>query len=85
MHSDATTTSSAENAIQAEAKAENARQVSALLAWADSRQQAEHIRALVSITMGHLSQHATLATREHSAQWQDWALGLADGTTVPVK
>ena len=75
----------AQHAIQAEAKAENARQVASLSAWADSSQQAEHIRALVAITMAHLTQHATPATREHATQWHAWALGLADGIEVPAK
>ncbi len=75
----------AQHAIQAEAKAESAQQVASLSAWADSGQQAEHIRGLVAITMAHLSQHASPATREHATQWQAWALGLADGIEVPAK
>lgn len=75
----------AQHAIQADAKAENARQVASLSAWADSGQQAEHIRGLVAITMAHLSQDATPSTRENAAQWQAWALGLADGIEVPAK
>lgn len=74
----------AQHAVQAEAKAESARQVASLSAWASKGQQAEHIRGLVAITMAHLSEHATPSTRENAAQWQTWALGLADGIEVPA-
>ena len=74
----------ARHAIQTEAKATNARQVAALSAWADSGQQAEHIRGLVATTMAYLAPHASAATREDAAQWQAWALGLADGLDAAV-
>lgn len=75
----------AQHAIQAHAMAESATQVASLSAWADSSQQAEHIRGLVAVTMAHLSEHATPSTRENAAQWQAWALGLADSIEAPAK
>lgn len=75
----------AQQAIGADAKAENARQVAALTAWADSSQQAEHIRGIVATTMAQLSAHASPATLANATQWQSWALGLADGIEVPAK
>lgn len=45
---------------------------------------AEHIRGMVAATMGNLSIQATDATRHDALQWQDWALGVADGLALPV-
>lgn len=73
------------HAIQAEIKAESARQVALLSACASNGQQAEHIRGLVAITMAHLSLDASPATLENTTQWQAWALGLADSIEVPRK
>jgi hypothetical protein len=41
---------------------------------------AEHIRGMVAATMGTLSADASDATRDDAAHWQQWALGVADGT-----
>jgi hypothetical protein len=72
----------AERAIGAEAKAENARQIASLSSFASGGQQAEHIRGLVAITMAHLSKQASPATLENATQWQTWALGQANGIEV---
>ena len=45
---------------------------------------AEHIRGMVAATMGTLSVHASDATRNDAAQWQQWALGVANGLALPV-
>ena len=73
----------AQHAVQAEAMAENLRQLTSIAAWANRAQQVEHIRSLVAITMAHLSVHASPATRENATHWQTWALGVADGIETP--
>jgi hypothetical protein len=45
---------------------------------ADSSQQAAYIRGVVAMTIAHLAADATAATRDSTAQWQQWALGLND-------
>lgn len=68
-----------EHAIKAEAKQENTRQIAELSDGANEVQQAEHIRGMVAVTMANLSINASGATRENAGQWQEWALGAADG------
>jgi hypothetical protein len=45
---------------------------------------AEHIRGMVAATMGNLSTQASDATRNEAQQWQQWALGVADGLEMPL-
>ena len=74
------------HAISEQAKTENLALVAALSADANDTQIAEHIRAMVALTIGHLSVDAPATTRNHAAQWQAWALGVANGAvqTVPA-
>jgi hypothetical protein len=76
----------ARQAITGPAKAENLRRVAELSDGADEAQVAAHIRGMVAATMGHLSVDAPAITRADAEQWQDWALGVADGVaqTVPA-
>ena len=77
----------AEAALQATtgpAKAENLRRVAELSEGAEEAHVAEHIRGMVAATMGHLSADAPAITRNNAEQWQDWALGVADGVTQTV-
>ena len=73
-------------AITGQAKAENLLRVAELSDGADEAQVAAHIRGMVAATMGHLSADAPNVTRNHAEQWQDWALGVAEGVaqTVPA-
>jgi hypothetical protein len=65
---------------------EGAQQIAALRdePAADDSHIAEHIRGMVAATMGHLPTDASDTTRAHAAQWQEWALGAADGMALPV-
>jgi hypothetical protein len=58
---------------------ENTKQITALRDEASEGHIAEHIRGMVAATMGSLAVHSTDAP-----QWQEWALGLADGLALPV-
>ena len=69
----------ARQAITPEAKDENTRQLAALSEGVDPVHVAEHIRSMVAATMGHLSTGASTVTRNNAGQWQEWALGVADG------
>ncbi len=69
----------AQQAITGPAKAENLRKVAELSDGADQAQVAAHIRGMVAATMGHLSADAPAVTRANAEQWQDWAIGVADG------
>ena len=71
-------------ANEASARAANSKQVAALSAWANSEQQAEHVRGLVAATVSQISTDASPAARERATNWQNWALGLADGLVHPV-
>ncbi len=53
---------------------ENSKQIAALRDDASESHIAEHIRGMVATTMGNVALHSTDAT-----QWQEWALGVADG------
>ncbi len=70
---------SALRAITDEAKQRNSEQLIALSESATEGQQAEHIRAVVAVTIGQLSADASDVTREHARQWGQWALDVADG------
>ncbi|HNV60421.1 MAG TPA: hypothetical protein PKH72_12265 [Rhodoferax sp.] len=63
---------------------ENTKQIAALSDEANERQIAEHIRGMVAATMGNLSILASDANRNDAEQWQEWALGIADGLELPV-
>ena len=67
----------AQNAIKAEAKEENTRQIAELSDGARDVHVTEHIRGMVAVTMAHLSIHASATTRENAQQWQQWALAAA--------
>ena len=73
-------------ATTAPSMAENLRSVAELSDGTDEANVAAHIRGMVAATMGHLSADAPAITRNHAEQWQDWALGVADGVaqTVPA-
>lgn len=59
---------------------ESNKQITALRDDANESQIAEHIRGMVAVTMAHLSSQKSDATRNDAEQWQEWALGVADGT-----
>lgn len=73
-------------AITGQAKAANLSRVAELSEGTDEAHVAEHIRGMVAATMGHLSADVPTVTRNNAEQWQDWALGVADGVaqTVPA-
>jgi hypothetical protein len=75
------------HAITGQAKAENLSRVAELSEGTDEAHVAEHIRGIVAATMGHLSTDAPAVTRNNAEQWQDWALGVADGVarTIPAE
>jgi hypothetical protein len=45
---------------------------------------AAHIRGMVAATMAHLSAQGNTASGDQALQWQQWALGVADGLAVPL-
>jgi hypothetical protein len=57
-------------------------QIATLRDDANEGQIAEHIRGMVAATMGNLSIHASVTTRNNAEHWQQWALGVADGIVV---
>ena len=65
------------HAIQPGSTAENTRQVKALSPWADGARQAEHIKEMVAVTMGHQSIDINAVIRKNAMKWQSWTLGLA--------
>ena len=71
-------------AITSNAKDANTRQIAALAEGVDQTHVSEHIRGIVAVTMGHLSINAITTTRNHAEHWQQWALGVADGTAREV-
>jgi hypothetical protein len=62
----------------------NNEQIAALLDDANESHIAEHIRGMVAVTMAHLSGQDSDANRNDAEQWQQWALGVADGLEQPV-
>ncbi|MCF8155154.1 MAG: hypothetical protein K9K35_04040 [Rhodoferax sp.] len=66
------------------AQEENTKQIAALHDAANGGHIAEHIRGMVAATMGNLSTQVSVATRNEAQQWQQWALGVADGLELPV-
>lgn len=62
---------------------ENSKQIAALHDDASEGHIAEHIRGMVAATMAHLSSTSD-TTRNDAAQWQQWALGVADKLVLPV-
>ncbi|MES2949097.1 MAG: hypothetical protein V4858_11205 [Pseudomonadota bacterium] len=81
MHDEA---NAAQRATMPETKEESTKQIAALRNGAAECHIAEHIRGMVAATMGNLSVHATDITRNHAEDWQQWALGVADGIALPV-
>ena len=71
-------------AITGQAKAENLSRIAELSEGADDAHVAEHIRGMVAATISHLSADAPTLTRHNAEQWQDWALGVADGVALTV-
>ena len=71
-------------AITGQAKAENLSRIAELSEGTDDAHIAEHIRGMVAATISHLSADAPTLTRHHAEQWQDWALGVADGVALTV-
>jgi hypothetical protein len=57
-------------------------QIAALRDDANENQIADHIRGMVAATMDQLSSQVSEATRNDAEQWQQWALGVADGLAV---
>ncbi len=70
---------SALQAITAESKAENAKQITALSVGTDGSHVTEHIQGMVAATMAHVSTDASTTTRANAEHWQQWALGVAKG------
>jgi hypothetical protein len=71
-------------AITGQAKAENLSRIAELSEGTDDAHIAEHIRGMVAATISHLSADAPTLTRHNAEQWQDWALGVADGVALTV-
>lgn len=71
-------------AITGQAKAKNLSRVAELSEGTDEAHVAAHIRGMVAATMGHLSADAPTLTRFNAEQWQNWALGVADGVVQAV-
>jgi hypothetical protein len=71
-------------AITGQAKAENLSRIAELSEGTDDAHVAEHIRGMVAATMSHLSADAPALTRLDAEQWQNWALGVADGVALTV-
>jgi hypothetical protein len=71
-------------AITGQAKEENLSRIAELSEGADDAHVAEHIRGMVAATISHLSADAPTLTRHNAEQWQDWALGVADGVALTV-
>ncbi len=66
-------------AMTAEAKAENRKQIAGLSVGTDASHVTEHIQGMVAATMAHVSTHASTTTRANAEHWQQWALGVAKG------
>lgn len=71
-------------AASAVAKQENTKQISELRENSNNCHVAEHIRAVVAVTMAGMTIHASDSTRSYAEHWQQWALGIADGLKLPV-
>jgi hypothetical protein len=63
---------------------EGTEQIAGLRDDANEGQVADHIRGMVAATMGILSIQASVTTRNDAEQWQQWALGVAEGLEQPV-
>ena len=63
---------------------EGAKQIATLGDDIQASHIAEHIRGMVAATMAHLPSHGTEAARLQAQNWQQWALGVADGMGEPV-
>ena len=63
---------------------EGTEQIAALRIDTNEGHIAEHIRAMVAATMGHLCVQGSDATKNDAVQWQRWALGVADGIELPT-
>jgi hypothetical protein len=76
----------ASQAITEQAKTENLAQVAELLDVTNDTYIEEHIRSMVAVTMEQLSGSASASALNNAEQWQEWALGVADGVaqTVPA-
>jgi len=66
-------------AITDQSRADNLNRITALSESANKEHIAEYIRGMVEVTMDHLSADAPSIIRANAEQWQDWALGVADG------
>lgn len=73
------------HAVSDQAKSENLAVVAALSDTTHDTHVAEHIRAMVAVTMEHLSSAASAITRDHAERWQAWALGVAGETVRPLR
>jgi hypothetical protein len=71
-------------ATTAQAREESVKQIAELRGDSDEGHIAAHIRGMVAATMGNMSTLASDITLEHAQQWQQWALGVADGIALPV-
>jgi hypothetical protein len=63
-------------AMSTDAREDNRKEVADLPV--SDEHKAMHIRGLVAATMAHLAADVTATTRDNAAQWQGWALALAD-------
>ena len=63
---------------------EGTEQIAALRIDTNEGHIAEHIRAMVAATMGHLGEDSTAAVKIDAQQWQQWALSVAESLELPV-
>ncbi len=61
---------------------DNVKQIAALRDDTNEGHIAEHIRGMVAATMANLSPHASGDAQNSAAQWQLWALGVAESLTL---
>jgi hypothetical protein len=65
-----------------QARDEGTNQIDTLRNAANEGHIADHIRGMVAATMSNLSIQASDVTQNEAQQWQQWALGVADGLAV---
>ena len=64
---------------------EGAKQIAALRDGnIDEGHITEHIRGMVAASMGNQPADVPDLARNHTEQWQQWALGVADGIELPI-
>ncbi|MDP2370489.1 hypothetical protein [Rhodoferax sp.] len=66
-------------ATTAEARTENAKQITELTDGALEAHIAAHIRGMVAATVAHVAINASHSVQAATEHWQQWALGVAKG------